>query len=134
MSTHSAINFDSPRGQEVAALLTQNPNVRGLAKALGVKTSTVRTYRYAWVAAGKPTGSRAEAKPTNGATQYHRSYVTGSSARSIIQEHLSARDAMTIRYPNGGVSAALVELTAEAARLQAAISALKAVTLSPAAR
>ena len=34
------------------------------------------------------------------------------------------------RYPNGGVSVAMAELRAEAARIQAAITALEAVTLA----
>lgn len=99
----SVLDFTKPYGQRVAAyLLDPTLTDSAIARQLGIKTHSVTAYRYGYNkwAARQTTKPRTTDRPT--ATQ----------------------------YPNGGVSMAMAELRAEAARIQAAITALEAVTLT----
>ena len=99
----SVLDFTKPYGQKVAAyLLDPTLTDSAIGRELGIKTRSVTAYRYGYNkwAARQTTKPRTAERPN------------------------------TTRYPNGGVSVAMAELRAEAARIQAAITALEAVTLA----
>lgn len=104
------LDWTSQRGREVARTLATNPNatIPELAKMLGVKRGSASAYFYDW-------------------RKYRtRPGVAGGYAKAAK----TTTPTLTAKYPNGGVSGALMELHAERQRIDAAITALQAVTLT----